>query len=144
MPQKTTIQSIMPKGVFTVEYSDTIHKADLLMHNENIRHVPVVSDGKYIGMITERKINDYKLKHLYDFNEDEEVSGQLIISDFEQIINKDFPLIYPEDSVVKATELMAKKKVDALPVVDWEKNLVGIITSIDLLLFFHKKSKEEI
>ena len=144
MPHRTTIQTIMPKGVFTVEFNDTIHKADMLMRTENVRHIPVLNDGKYIGMVTERKIIEYNLKHLYDYDENDEVSGGMLISDFENIMRKDFPMVYPEDSVLKATELMAKKKIDVLPVVDWDKNFIGIITSIDLLLFFHKKTKEEI
>jgi CBS-domain-containing membrane protein len=89
-------------------------------------------------MITQQKINEYNLKRIYDYDSNEVPDENILISDYRRIFVSDLPLIFPEDSIKKATELMVKHKVDVLPVVDWHKNLVGIITSIDLLLFFHK------
>ena len=136
MPEKTEIRTIMTESVFTVDYYDTISKAEILMKRENIRHIPVTHDMKYVGMITEGKINEYNLKRLFDDGSGTD-DEQLIISEYNDIVVMDLPLIFPEDSVKKATELMVKHKIDVLPVVDWHKNLVGIITSIDLLLFFY-------
>jgi predicted transcriptional regulator len=144
MPDKTEIRSIMREFTFSVDYNDTLRKAENLMKRENIRNVPVVHDRKYVGMITERKILEYSLKRLYDYDKHDIESDELLISDFRNILLLDLPLVFPEDSINKAVEKMVKKKVDVLPVVDWHKNLVGIITSNDLLLFFHKMLKEGI
>lgn len=143
MPQSTKTADIMTADVFYVNYEDTISKAETLMKNENIRHVPVVQDGKYVGMITEGKILEYTIRNLYNRDRLDKDSEGLHISDYKKIMIRDLPFLYPEDSIAKATELMLKKKIDALPVIDWDKNLVGIVTSIDLLLFFNKKLKEE-
>ena len=143
MPQSTKTADIMTADVFYVNYEDTISKAETLMKNENIRHVPVVQDGKYVGMITEGKILEYTIRNLYNRDRLDKDSEGLHISDYKKIMIKNLPFLYPEDSIAKATELMMKKKIDALPVIDWDKNLVGIVTSIDLLLFFNKKLKEE-
>lgn len=143
MPTKAKIINIMTEEVLAVDYNGKIRQAERLMKEHQIRHVPVVSEKKYVGMITERKIIEYKLKQLYDYEVQDIESEDLLVSDYKNIMRKDIPLIYPEDGLAKATELMLKNKVDVLPVIDWDKNLVGIVTSIDLLLYFHKKLKED-
>jgi acetoin utilization protein AcuB len=139
MPIVTKVEDLMAKEVITVNLEDTIKKADDLMHQENIKQIPVIDEGKLIGVITERNIMEYTLKKLYDADDDFGDDGYNNIIDFEKIMSKNVNLIYPEDSIKKAVEIMVKKKVDFLPVVDWENNLVGMITSHDVLMFFHKK-----
>jgi len=55
--------------------------------------------------------------------------------DFEKLIKRDPTVIYPEDSLKKVVEIMIKKEIDYIPVVDWDKNLLGSISFIDILLF---------
>lgn len=133
----------MTEEVLTVDYNDKIRTAERLMKENQIRHVPVVNEKKYVGMITERKIIEYKLKQLYEYEVQDIESEDILVSDYKSIMRKDIPLIYPEDGLSKAIELMLKNKVDVLPVIDWDNNLVGIVTSIDLLLYFYKKLKED-
>jgi CBS domain-containing membrane protein len=142
MANLTKISDIMPEGFFSIELEDTIHKADEIMRNENIKHIPVVDNGKFIGLITERTIMEYTLRKLYDFDDDFGSQGYDRVIDFQNIMIKNLHLIYPEDSVRKAVEIMAKKRIDCLPVVDWEKNLLGLLTFTDILLFLNKKFSE--
>ncbi|MGA2298022.1 MAG: CBS domain-containing protein [FCB group bacterium] len=143
MPAKTTIDQIMTKGVFTVDLEDTVNKADQIMREQHVRHVPVLEDSKFIGMITEKSLMEYTLRQIYDYDDKLEEVGKNKIIDFQNIMTKDVHLIYPEDTIMKAVQVMAKYKVDYLPVVDWTKDLVGLVTTLDLLLFFNKKLKEE-
>jgi CBS domain-containing protein len=57
-------------------------------------------------------------------------------------MEKNVRLIDPEDSVRKAIELMAKYNTNCLPVIDWKNNLIGLVTSFDVLMFVHKKLEE--
>lgn len=136
MPKSTQITEIMQKDVFSVDIEDTIRKADELMRSENIRHIPVTDSNKFIGLITDRSLMEYNLRQLYDYDEKLEESGLNKISEFQDVLSKNINVIYPEDSIQKAIEIMAKKKTDCLPVVDWDGNLKGIVTYIDVLLFF--------
>ena len=138
MLKKTNIEKIMTKGIFTVTLEDTVKRADNLMKEEKIRHLPVVDDGKLIGLITDRKIIEYALRQLYDYDDTLEEIERNKIGDYRELMVKNVRVIYPEDSVLKAVELMAKFKIDCLPVVDWKHNLLGIVTSIDVLLFVYK------
>ena len=143
MPARTKIEKIMTTGLFTVGLDDTVKTADNLMRNENIRHVPVVDGSKFVGMITERSLMEYSLRQMYDFDEHKEDIERNVIRDYRRLVSKDLKVIYPEDSVLKASELMAKYKTDFLPVVDWENNLLGIVTSVDVMLFVYKMLSEE-
>lgn len=139
MPNLTKLEDIMTKGVFTVSLYDTMNDADRIMREEKVRHVPVLDGNKFIGLITERTLNEYTLRQIYDFDDNIEDSGKNKIFDFQQVMAKDVHVVYPEDSVKKAVELMVKKKIDCLPVVDWDNNLLGILTIYDILLFLNKK-----
>lgn len=139
----TKVEEIMTKDVFSVELDDTIHKADEIMREESVRQVPVIDENKLIGLITERTLMEYTLRQLYDFDDEFGEIGYNKINDFQDVMAKNVRIIYPEDSLHKALELMAKYKTDCLPVVDWKNNLVGIITSIDILLFFRNKLSEK-
>ncbi len=142
MPRKTKIEEIMTKGVFSVDIEATIHSADEIIKNEGVRHVPVIESGKLVGLITERTLMEYSLKQLYDYDDEFGEIGHNKITDFSEVLQRDITVIYPEDSVIKAVEIMAKKKVDCLPVVDWKKHLVGILTSTDIMLFVYKHLSE--
>lgn len=138
----TKIEDIMNKGVFTISVSDTIKKADELMRDEKIKHLPVVEGTKYVGIITDRSIIEYSLRQLYDFEDNLGEGSHNLITDFQRIITKQDNVIYPEDSVKKAIKMMAKYKLECLPVVDWKMNLLGIITTSDIMLFIHKLMEE--
>ncbi len=139
---KAKIEDIMNKGVFTISTHDTLKTADDLMRNEKIRHLPVVEGTKYVGIITERSIMEYSLRQLYDSEDNLGEGSHNLITDFERIITKQDNVIYPEDSVRKAIKMMAKYRLECLPVVDWDKNLLGIITTSDIMLFIHKMMED--
>ena len=51
----------------------------------------------------------------------------------ERRMTKNPVTINPEASVVEASELMKKEKVHRLPVLDRDKNLIGVISEKDIL-----------
>jgi CBS domain-containing protein len=142
MPAKTKVEDIMTRDVFTVTLDDTLQKVDEIMRNEKVRHVPVIDEGKFIGLITERTIMEYTLLRLYEYDDNFGAEAQNKISDYRVIMEKNVRIIFPEDSIQKAIEMMSKYKLECIPVVDWKHYLVGIVTSIDVMLFINKKLKE--
>ncbi|MCO5249860.1 MAG: CBS domain-containing protein [Candidatus Kapabacteria bacterium] len=137
MPLLRRVSEIMTTNVFNVSIEDTIHDADEIMKREKIRHIPVLEGRKIVGVITDLKIREYSLRNIYDANQNFGENGFNKIIDYAKIMNPITHVIYPEDSVAKAVALMAKYKLDCLPVVDWEMNLLGILTHTDILLFTH-------
>lgn len=131
------VSEIMTTNVFTVTIEDTIHDAEELMKREAIRHIPVLEGRRIVGVITDLKIREYSLRNIYDARQTFGENGFNKIIDYAKIMNPVTHVVYPEDSVAKAVALMTKYKLDCLPVVDWEMNLLGIITHTDVLLFTH-------
>lgn len=129
------VNDIMTKGVFSVEYDDTVKKVDTLMKEENINQVPVVENGKLVGVITDKTLHEYELREMYESDSTENELSYNKISEFRNLFSKNVHIVYPEDSIIKVIEVMTKKHVDFLPVMDWDNNLLGIITSHDVLLY---------
>lgn len=133
---KIKIKDIMSNNIFYIDINDSIAKAESLMNEENSRHIPVVENNKLIGILTHKKIMEYKLRELYK-NTDGETDYEVKILDFEKLIKREPTVIYPEDSLKKVIEIMIKKEIDYIPVVDWDKNLLGSISFMDILLFIN-------
>ncbi|MEI7465725.1 MAG: CBS domain-containing protein [Burkholderiales bacterium] len=49
---ETTAADIMTRDVFTVTGEETIDACMLMMSSKNIRHLPVCSNGKVVGMVS--------------------------------------------------------------------------------------------
>lgn len=142
MPGKTKISDIMSKEVFSVTMDDTLKNAHELMEKEKIKKLPVLEGKSFVGVVTERKVMEYVLRGIYEPENTFGEEGFNKLSDFENILQRTSHVIYPEDSVQKAIKMMAKYQLDFIPVVDWEINLVGVITVTDILLFVHKKIED--
>jgi CBS domain-containing protein len=50
------VVSIMTPLPHTIEASSSIHKAKAVMDSEGIRHLPVTSEGRLVGMLSERDL----------------------------------------------------------------------------------------
>jgi CBS-domain-containing membrane protein len=51
-----------------------------------------------------------------------------------EIMNRDVPTVSPEDDARKAIDLMAKTELGAVPVIDADRKVVGIVSESDLIL----------
>ena len=51
-PEETTLREIMTRGIVTVSPDDTADTAAKLMSREKVRRLPVVEDGKAVGVIS--------------------------------------------------------------------------------------------
>ncbi len=111
----TTPHSIGPE--------QTVEKAEHMMREFKIRHLPVLSSGKVLGVVTDR---DLKLFRSIAPDKD---SADTTIEDVYQ------PEVYevsPEASLDEVVLHMAEKKIGSAVVMD-NKKLVGVFTNIDAL-----------
>lgn len=138
----THVKEIMSEDILTVDIYDTVQKAEHIMVEENYRHIAVLENGKLAGIITLKKIMEYKLRELYESGETFFMEDRIL--DFEKLLKRDPSILYPDDSLGKAVNMMIKKRIDYIPVVDWEKNIVGSLSFNDLLLFVNTKIQEGI
>lgn len=110
--------------VITISPGENIDYALFLMEKEDIDGLPVVEDGKIVGIVTK---SDIATKE-----------GQKI----KEIMTRELITVPENVSVEEALKLMIEHKIDRLPVVDENGKLVGLITMSDLL--WRKKYKNAV
>ena len=125
----------MTRNVITVDQEAGILDAQELMAENNIRHLPIIDNNQQlIGIVTDRDIRSALPYHFYDAPQNErEKFGTLKVKD---IMTKDPISISPTYTIQDALLLIQNSKVGALPVVDDDRSLKGIISVRDLLRAF--------
>ena len=125
----------MTSKVITVDQEAGILDAQELMAANKIRHLPITdSDQQLIGIVTDRDIRSALPYEFYDDPQraKEKISA-LKVSD---IMTRDPITISPTYTIQDALLLIQNSKVGALPVIDDNKRLTGIISVRDLLRAF--------
>jgi acetoin utilization protein AcuB len=131
------VSKSMTRKVVTVDQEANIFDAHKLLAENQIRHLPVVDkNDRVIGIVTDR---DIRSAWPYDFlkesyrETDKEKLSKIKIKDI-MTIN---PITLSLTSTIQdALLLIQEKKVGALPVVDEEGKLKGILSVRDLLRAF--------
>jgi acetoin utilization protein AcuB len=116
----------MTRDVITVPPSLSVANAWKILHAKKIRHLPVVNDGKLVGILSDRDL--VRLGHV-------QPSGELGFVDraVGDIMTLKPTTCGPGTSVAEIVRIMTRQKIDALPVISGSR-LVGLVTSTDLLL----------
>jgi acetoin utilization protein AcuB len=128
------VEKRMKRDVITVRPDDPIRHAMELLKGHHIRQLPVVEDGKVVGIITDRDLREASASSAISLSI-WELNYLLEQTTVKEIMTKDVITITSETPVEEAARLIHDLKIGGLPVVDEEK-LVGIITEVDLLEMF--------
>lgn len=125
-----TVAQLMSEKVITALSKTTIFEAEKTMATQGFRRLPIVSDGKVMGIVTAMDIIRFfgcgdVFKHLKS-----ETIIQVLNTPALEIASKNVLTVEPETDVGQAAKIMREKDIGALPVV---KNgaLVGILTERD-------------
>ncbi|HEX9667102.1 MAG TPA: CBS domain-containing protein [Thermodesulfobacteriota bacterium] len=116
------VKKFMTPDPVTISPEEDINDAFHLLLEHRFRQAPVVEDGKLIGIVTDRDLRT-ALFQTY-------VESDLTVGD----VMRAGPVTISEDSEVKdAARIICECKFNALPVVSGTGDLVGIITTTDIL-----------
>lgn len=116
----------MTKKVITVGPEDTLERAADLLAENRIHRLPVVRDGKLVGIVSDSDIRNAALRD--PSHGAVGVGGKAV----EEIMTREVITMTPWDTVEDALLVLQKKRLGALPVVDGNR-VVGIITKADVL-----------
>ncbi len=114
------VSEVMTPNPRTLELSDSIRDAATIMRDEDTGAVPVVEEGRVVGMITDR---DIVIRAIADGDYDATI---------DDIVTDDVVTCTPDMSTADAAQLMSEHQIRRLPVVDADLNLVGILSIGDL------------
>jgi len=127
-----SVKDYMTSNPQTVSPQDTLLDADLLVRRAGIRHLPVVADGRLVGLITERDVRRYAPSILD--STPEQYNRIFESTKIATVMTKEVTTIAPSAPLAEAANMLVAQHRGCLPVMDGE-TLVGIITRRDLLRF---------
>jgi acetoin utilization protein AcuB len=121
----------MSKNVITVNEDDSMQDAMKLMKQHTIRMLPVLKDGKLVGVVTDR---DLKRASASDATTLDVHEMLYLISKIKvtSIMSKNPISVSPDLTVEETAEVLLANKISGAPVVDATGKVVGTITQTDL------------
>ncbi|HTM44755.1 MAG TPA: CBS domain-containing protein [Polyangiaceae bacterium] len=125
-----TVDEIMTTVPVTTSPRATVRQALRLLHELDLRHLPVVDDGRLIGMLSDR---DFRTAlgpgYLDGVSSAEAMNGSVAA-----LMSSDLVCVSPETEIAEVVDLMIEHRVGAIPVAgDDEDDLLGIVTYVDVL-----------
>jgi CBS domain-containing protein len=109
-------------AVWSIGPNATVIDAIRLMDEKNVGALPVVDNGKLVGIVSER---DYTRKVILKGRSSKETPVS-------EIMTRELLIVGPGDGVTECMRMITEKHVRHLPVLDGA-NLVGILSIGDLL-----------
>jgi acetoin utilization protein AcuB len=101
-----------------------VSEARLFMRSKHIRHLPVVREGELVGIVTDRDVRGSEA------GEDDAYDGPALVHD---IMSTILLTATPSDRTEYAARVMIDAAIGCLPILDEDRELVGIVTTTDLL-----------
>lgn len=127
----------MSKDLTTVGPDMTIFEAKKLMVEKEIRHLPVIdAAGKLLGIVTDRDVRDAMPSTLLKKADYDITLAKIMNFPVRDIMTANPLTIYAYYTIQDSLLVMQKKKVGALPVIDQDGNLKGLLSVRDLLRAF--------
>ena len=131
------VSQSMTHKVITIDKEASVLEAQDKMASNRIRHLPVVSaDDQLIGIVTDRDIRSALPYGLFVEPTNESVQARVAELKIKDIMTPEPKTISPEFTIQDALLLIQELRVGALPVVDDNGKLKGILSVRDLLRAF--------
>jgi CBS domain-containing protein len=124
------VDQVMATKLFTVGPDDVVDLAASLMDWKHIRHIPVEENGRLVGLLSSRALLRLVAK-----------GGTEKIVAVRDVMATNVITIGPDESPLRAIELMKENSLGVLPVVEDEK-LIGIVSERDFLTIAGRVLKE--
>lgn len=127
----------MTQKLITILPETAVFEAQEKMSQHRIRHLPVVTpDGRLIGIVTDRDIRSALPYSLIKDPTSDVEADKIRELQAKEIMTAEPKTISPHNTIQDALLLIQELRVGALPVVDSDGQLKGIISVRDLLRAF--------
>jgi CBS domain-containing membrane protein len=132
MAQPRTVQEVMRREFVALKATEHLDLADDIMTLGQIRHLPVLEDGKLVGIVSQRDLLAHSLAKALDF-EPRDRRTFLKSVDISEAMTRQVLTVEATTSIEEAARLLIRHRIGCLPVVDRAGVPVGIVTETDLL-----------
>lgn len=122
----------MTKNVVTLKPDSTLGEARDILIGKHIHHIPIVEGKKLVGMVTSWDI--FKLGKSTEEYRNMKVS---------EIMTRKVATLDPGQHLGAVAEVLTEHLFHAVPIVDDNHELLGIVTSTDIIRYEHTKEYPE-
>jgi len=124
------MRDIMSSPVICVDSLTTVTDAHVLMHDHKIRRLPVIDDGKLVGILTQGDVRGAMPSEVTTLNRAEQdyLIKQLKV---ERVMSREVIVVTEEMSLGDAARLLVQYKIGGLPVIT-DGKVVGMVTESDI------------
>lgn len=127
------VREIMMGSPVTLKPEDTLDLANDVIALGRIRHIPVVDDGRLVGIITERDLIGAAASQIFGLKQKNK-SALLKSVLIKEVMKKRVLTAAPDTPIKDVAHLMAEKKIGCVPVVS-AGAVVGLVTTTDILRY---------
>lgn len=129
-----TVGDYMSVDPVTVAPQDSLRRVIELLRRRDIRAVPVVEDGKLVGIVTDRDVRQVAPAYPL-FRDDDEIRRYTENLTVTAAMSADPMTVSPLTPLVEAAKILETYRISSLPVVEGFR-VVGILSVTDLLRVF--------
>jgi len=131
------VRPLLARTLVTIKPLDTIAHARKLAVQHRINQIPVVQKGKLVGILTDRDLRD-AFPSVFDEaahdGADKHSSGWTPDRvHVESVMTREVHTLAPDVSLADAARLMRGQRIGAVPIVDGDGMLLGLVTRSDVL-----------
>ena len=128
----TKVEKWMKRNPITIDADASIIETIHLMKEKGIRHLPVLKQGKFAGLITEQIIKEYTPSKATSLDT-WEIHYLLSKTPVKEAMDAKPCSVTPDTYLTDAAQLIHDKKLYGLCVLNTKGDLVGIMTTTDIL-----------
>lgn len=121
MPEGALVRDVMTRDPRTVAPDTSCREAARLMRDEDAGVMPVVENGRVVGIVTDRDLAMRIVAEGRDTN-----------TPVREVMSGDVHVCTPDDRLVDAVRIMGEENVRRLPVVDRDDRLRGMLSMTDV------------
>lgn len=138
------VREIMTRDLTAEEKTIPVRELIFILNSAVMSNMPIVDEeGKLIGIISEKDLikaalpGYFEMLHstsfIPDMNQLAKKLVQIADDPIEKYMQRDFICVEEDDDDLQAADLIIRRNLKSLPVVDKEGRLVGVVKRIDLL-----------
>jgi len=125
------VSKYMTQKLITATAEMSVVQAFLLMRSHRVRHIPVVEGENLVGIISDRDLRRPRwAENLDDWTSCYQLDDAHTVAD---VMTRNPETVRASDAVLRAVRIFRERRYGALPVLNKDGELVGILSAQDLL-----------